>query len=133
MRLADELGVYEQVRFVGTVSHEDLPGYLAVGEVFARVSRSEGLGTAFLEAMAAGLPVVASPVGGIPDIVHDGLNGLFAEPDDEAGIALCLSRILENPTLAKQFAEHAQETAADYSWEHIAERMARVYRGLIKP
>ena len=132
LRLTDELGVYERVRFVGTVPHERLPGYLSVATVFARPSRSEGLGTAFLEAMAAGLPVVASPVGGIPDIVQDGLNGLLAEPDDEAGIALCLSRILGNGLLAKQFSEHALETAADYDWSHIADRMTRVYRGIIR-
>src|SRR3989344_80630 len=66
-QLSKELGVEDLVEFVGEVPSEEVPQYLAKADIFVRPSRSEGLGTAFLEAMAAGLPIVGTPVGGIPD------------------------------------------------------------------
>ena len=69
-RLASELNITNRVEFLGNVSQENLPKYLAIADIFVRPSRSEGLGTAFLEAMAAGLPVIATRVGGIPDFLH---------------------------------------------------------------
>src|SRR3989344_5399971 len=65
--LAKELEVEDRISFLGTVTQEDLPRYFAISNVFVRPSRSEGLGSAFLEAMAGGLPVIATPVGGIID------------------------------------------------------------------
>jgi glycosyltransferase involved in cell wall biosynthesis len=129
-QLAMDLGVADRVVFVGTVRHEELPAYLALGNVFVRPSLSEGLGTAFLEAMAVGLPVVASPVGGIPDIVHDGLNGLLCDPEDVPAIARCLDKVLSDDALADRFSKNARQVADDYDWRRIAERMERVYRGL---
>jgi len=67
--LADELGVKDKVEFAGTIPNQDIYKYLAASFVFVRPSLSEGLGTAFLEAMAAGLPIVGTPVGGIPDFL----------------------------------------------------------------
>ncbi|HZZ99704.1 MAG TPA: glycosyltransferase, partial [Candidatus Paceibacterota bacterium] len=76
-RLAHELGVIDSVRFIGSVPYEKVPQYLAASDIFVRPSRSEGLGTAFLEAMACGLPIVGTDVGGIPDFLEDGETGLF--------------------------------------------------------
>ncbi len=68
--LAKDLKIEDRVEFVGKVAQDDLPPYLSQADIFVRPSRSEGLGTAFLEAMAAGLPVIATRVGGIPDFLH---------------------------------------------------------------
>src|SRR3989338_8344198 len=71
------LGLENNIEFIGEVPNDLLPQYLAKASIFVRPSLSEGLGIAFLEAMAAGLPVVATPVGGIPDFLKDGETGLF--------------------------------------------------------
>ena len=85
--LVAECRVADAVEFRGSVAHQDVALFLASAGVFARPSLSEGLGTVFLEAMAARVPVVASAVGGIPDIVHDGETGLWCDPRDPKSIA----------------------------------------------
>jgi len=68
--LADRLDLGQNVIFLGDINHDDLPRYLSVGDVFVRHSLSEGLGNAFLEAMACGIPVIGTPVGGIVDFIE---------------------------------------------------------------
>lgn len=72
------LKLEDRVIFVGFISHELLPLYLKASDIFVRPSLSEGLGNSFLEAMAAGIPVVGTPVGGIPDFLTDRETGIFA-------------------------------------------------------
>jgi glycosyltransferase involved in cell wall biosynthesis len=79
--LCDELGVTEHVRFLGEVS--DVPAVLSGLDVFALSSRTEGMPMALVEAMAASLPVVATSVGGVPEVVADGISGFHVPPDDE--------------------------------------------------
>lgn len=69
--IARQEGLSERVIFLGQISHSDLPKYLKISDIFVRPSLSEGLGNSFLEAMAAEIPVVATPVGGIPDFLFD--------------------------------------------------------------
>src|SRR3989344_767164 len=69
--LARSQGVADRIQFLGQILHTEMPKYLKVSDIFIRPSRSEGLGNSFLEAMAAGLPVIATPVGGIPDFLFD--------------------------------------------------------------
>jgi len=83
--MADELGLAASVRFVG--AREDVPSLLKVMDVFALSSRSEACPNSLLEAMAAGLPVVATRVGGVPDVVEEGASGLLVDPADPAGMA----------------------------------------------
>jgi phenylacetate-CoA ligase len=121
------------VEFVGSVEHERLGETLSSAGVFARPSLSEGLGSAFLEAMAAGTPVVASAVGGIPDIVRDGETGLMCNPHDPADIARAIVRLMEDNRLREQIAGAALAMVqARYDWSMIAEQMATVYAGLQK-
>src|SRR3989338_7534047 len=75
-RIAADLGHAHRVHFLGHLSQDDIPPYLWASDVFCRPSLSEGLGNAFLEAMAAGVPVIGTPVGGIPDFLKDGETGL---------------------------------------------------------
>src|SRR3989344_6719554 len=76
-KLIRDLNIAGRVKFLGTVSQEELPALLATSGLFVRPSRSEGLGIAFLEAMAAEVPVIATPIGGIPDFLKDYVTGLF--------------------------------------------------------
>ena len=85
--LSRKLGTDDRIEFLGEVAPEKIPGLLAEADIFVRASRSEGLGNAFLEAMAAGLPVIGTPVGGIPDFLKDGETGLFAKVGDAEDLA----------------------------------------------
>jgi phosphatidylinositol alpha-1,6-mannosyltransferase len=105
--LAAELGIAERVRFLGAVPHEEMPGLHAAADVFFLPSRrtaawEENFPNAALEAMAAGRPVVAGDVGGLPEIVAHGETGFLADPDDPAALAAALERLLGDPALARR-------------------------------
>jgi len=93
--LARELGVAERVHLLGL--RDDVPELLAAADLFVHPSRSEGLPLAVLEAMAAGLPVVASRVGGIPEAVEDGVTGLLVPPEDPDALAAALGTLASDP------------------------------------
>lgn len=129
--LAADLQLSGIVDFVGAVHHDELPVWLARATVFARPSLSEGLGSAFLEAMAAGAAVVASPVGGIPDIVHHGSTGLLCDPHDPVSIADAIVQLMvDRPLHDRIVAEAAAMVTAKYDWAAIAQQMSRLYRSL---
>jgi len=94
-------------------------------DVLVMPSLSEGSPLALLEAMASGLPVVASRVGGIVDIVTQEENGLLFDVGDIAGAAKLIRRVLENPNIAKRLGDGARRRAADLTWEKTAETLLR--------
>lgn len=129
---AAEIGVRESVVFVGEVQHEDTADYLRLADAFVRPSKSEGLGSAFLEAMASGLPVVATPVGGIPDFLEHEVTGLFCEPDDAESVAAAVGRLLSDGSLSRRLsAGGVRLVEARYRWEQVAEEMATLYEELL--
>jgi glycosyltransferase involved in cell wall biosynthesis len=91
-------------------SYEEIPKYMAAADVFVLPSVSEGMAVVLLEAMACGVPVVASNVGGAPDIVTDGYNGLLVETGDVKGLAESVTKVLSDETLAKKLSEGALNT-----------------------
>jgi glycosyltransferase involved in cell wall biosynthesis len=108
-QMARRLDLNPTVRFLGSVPHDAVPSYLGESDVFVRASRSEGLGTAFLEALAMGLPVIATPVGGIPDIIRDGETGLWTPADDAQQLAQNLRRLLTDRDLARRLGRGGME------------------------
>jgi glycosyltransferase involved in cell wall biosynthesis len=131
-RLAGELGIAERVRFVGAVPHADVARYLRLAEVFARPSLSEGLGTAFLEAMACGLPVVGTRTGGIPDFLIDGRTGLFCDPARPDTIARTIVRLLRDGALAGELGRAGRTLVSDrYRWEAVAAQIGALYDRLV--
>ena len=97
VQLTDRLGLRDRVQFLGEVS--DVPGLMAGGHVLAHPSLSEGLSNTLLEAMAEGLPVVTTSVGGNPEIIEDGRTGLIVPPRAVEAISLALGRLLADPSL----------------------------------
>src|SRR5207245_5777728 len=89
-----------------------LDDLLARWDVFALPSREEAFGIAALEAMAAGRPVVATRVGGLPELIEDGLTGLLVPPDDPAALAAALARLAADPALRARMGQAARERAA---------------------
>lgn len=120
-------GIDRDVIFHGSVSPEELPCYLAEADVFVRPSRSEGLGTAFLEAMAAGVPVIGTPVGGIIDFLENEETGLFSEVDKPESVADAIMRILGDTLLREKLSRRGRALVEErYRWDSIAEEMSRL-------
>lgn len=129
--LARSLGVADRVQFLGQILHSEMPKYLKISDIFIRPSRSEGLGNSFLEAMAAGLPVIATPVGGIPDFLFDPdanpdhePTGLFASVDDPASIARQVNRLLNDNALRMRLFTNGRTLVIEkYDWNLVARTM----------
>jgi glycogen synthase len=130
-RLADELGVADRVTVTGFVPHGMVPGLLAGADVVVLPSRYEELGTALVEAMAAGRPVVAARVGGIPELVRDGVDGLLVPPDDPGALAKAVTRVLANPVLAAELGANGRARVAGHDWAVLARRVLDVYRTVL--
>ncbi len=119
------------VVFAGDIKHEELPRYFAVSDVFVRPSRSEGLGTAFLEAMAAGLPIIGTPVGGIVDFLEDGKTGLFVKPDNDEDCAQTLRTLLNDGALQRALGENGRRLIHEkYSWDLITRKFVDIFTTL---
>ena len=127
-KLADDEGIKDKVIFAGYVSRSDLPKYLKISDVFVRPSLSEGLGNAFLEAMAAGVPIVGTPVGGIPDFLKDGETGLFCEVNNPESIAKKIEQIVSDDSLRKKITDNALKLVKEkYDWKNIMVEYAKLY------
>jgi glycosyltransferase involved in cell wall biosynthesis len=129
--LATALGVSGIVRFAGIAP--DVGPYLAETTAFVLPSRYEGLPLALLEAMAAGVPVVASAVPGNRDVVRDGVDGILVPAGDADALAKGIVQILTNGEMAGRLAAEARlSVAARYSAERMAEQTLRVYSGALR-
>jgi len=119
--LAQNLGVQDEVIFIGHIEPDKIPEYLYQADIFVRPSRSEGLGNSFLEAMAAGLPVIGTPVGGIPDFLKDGETGIFCEPDNPKDLANKVELLFEDKNLSNNLSANGKKLVFEkYSWDKIA-------------
>lgn len=131
--LAEEEGISDCVRLVGALSHKDLPKFLKVSDVFIRPSRSEGLGNSFLEAMAAGVPVIGTNAGGIPDFLKDGETGLMCEIENAQDTAEKLYMLLKNGLLREKIVRQAHSFVRErYDWEKISREFAGLFTHELK-
>ncbi len=121
---AKEFGVEERVEFAGHVDPKDIPHHLHQADIFVRPSLSEGMGNSFIEAMAAGLPVIGTPVGGIPDFLKDGETGLFVEPRNPRQIAFQTQKLVSDRVLRDKITINAKRMVKEhYDWSLIADEM----------
>ncbi|HEY6286782.1 MAG TPA: glycosyltransferase family 4 protein, partial [Ktedonobacteraceae bacterium] len=124
------LDIDSSVEFTGLQS--DVPAQLHRGNLAVLPSRWEGMPNAVLEAMACGLPCVATRVSGSEDIIQHGVNGLLVEPEDYQGLAQGLLTLLCNPALARQYGSAARTTIEQhYSLEHITDRYVELYQRIV--
>jgi glycosyltransferase involved in cell wall biosynthesis len=108
---------------VGKVPPEELDRYYQQASVFCLPTHLEPFGIAFIEAMTALLPIVATRVGAIPDFVEEGRNGWLVEPGDVPGLARALLKLVESPSTCKAFGEHSFHlTRERYSWQAVGKR-----------
>lgn len=124
---ADRHGVADRVVFAG--SRTDVPRVLAACDVFVLPTLMDALPTVLAEAGAAGVPIVASRVGGVPEMCLDGRNGLLVDPGDEAGLAEAALRMLREPGLAERMGAQGRAVARErYDIHTQAARLCRLYR-----
>ncbi|MDD2769707.1 MAG: glycosyltransferase [Methylococcus sp.] len=127
---ARRLGVEKHVRFPGF--RDDLPRVLPCLDLVVHPALREGLGISLLQAASAGVPIVASRAGGIPEAVRDGFNGLLVPPGDTAALANAIGRLLDAPDLARQMGRHGRELIdREFSVDGMVEGNLAVYRELL--
>jgi glycosyltransferase involved in cell wall biosynthesis len=128
--LALSLGVSSQVRFLGMRS--DIPALLAAADAFVLVSDYEGLPRSMIEAMAAGLPVIGSTGGGIPELIEDGVTGHVVPCRDESALAEALVRLASDRNSAQQMGEAGRRRAAEhFSMEAVIGKIEALHRRLL--
>ena len=138
-KLAAKTGVAARVRFAGEIAHSDLQRALAESDVFVRPSRSEGMGISFIEAMAAGLPVIATQEGGIADFLFDAkrnpnkeTTGWAVDKDSPEQISEAVKNIFAHPEQVAKVTETAKKMVRDkYDWNIIAQQMKKLFDRLL--
>jgi len=118
-------GLREHIRLLGF--REDVPRILRASNVFALSSLQEGLPISLLEAMALGIPPVVTAVGGCPEVVTDGVDGVLVRPNDAAGLAAALIGVLDDPDFAQLLADNARRRSDAFDLSVAAHRIEDLY------
>lgn len=129
--LAAELGIAERVTFTGQVPFDEIPAYLKAADMFGFASVTETQGLVTIEAMAAGLPVVAVDGSGSHDIVDNGKDGFLVDNDPNA-LASAINKMLSNPKQMKQFSVKALKKARTFDANRLGRQMVKVYEQAIQ-
>lgn len=125
------LGVEKRIEFIGWLSHTDMPKYLKASDIFIRVPISEGFGNSYVEAMACGLPCVATPVGGILDFIKDGETGVFAEVRNPESVANSVMDLVMDSELVSRIKRQSFEMVKEkYDWEIISKEMNKIFQNI---
>ncbi|MCK4591607.1 MAG: glycosyltransferase, partial [Candidatus Latescibacteria bacterium] len=129
-QLTAELDLGDSVIFTGF--REDIPRLLSLFDVFVISSYLEGLCTSILDAMAAGVPVVATETGGIPEVVKDEENGILVPPRDPKRLAEGVLRVLNDSNLAQGMVKAGHSTVRRFSAEQMAKKTEEIYRSVLR-
>lgn len=127
-----DLCLEDSIFFIGRIKNEEICNYMSQASIFVLPSLSEGLPLVVLEAFAAGLPVIATRVGGIPEILEDGKNGFLVEPRNPEEIAKNISLLLSNSELRQDISKRNLIVAEQHSWLNIAKHLVDAYSDCIR-
>lgn len=121
-----------KAQILGIVSHDQVPQYFSMADVFVIPSLYEPLGIVTIEAMACGVPVIGTEVDGIPDVIEDGKNGILVPPGDDEQLAEAIMKLLRDEDTRNRFAQEGLETVKQkFLWEIVLMRITDVYSNLI--
>ena len=132
MGLAKKLGIESKVNFMGRKDHDEMPGVYNQADVFVLPSLNEGMSNTMLEALASGLPLVATDTGGTKELIVDGQNGFIIKMKDDLDLAEKVEKIISDKMLRQKMGEESRKKAESMSWRNVAEKYAECY-GNIKP
>ena len=130
--LVQELRLDDRVTFIEFVAGEEKAALIKGSTLFVQPSLSEAVPLAILEAMAAERPIVASNVGGIPEVVEDGGNGILVEPGDVESLATAIIDLVDDETSRERMGKRSLELALPFDWSHIARQYVRLFEDLLK-
>lgn len=131
--LTYDLSIEKDTIFTGKIAHELVPVYDNMLSVSVSVSNSESFGVAVIEASACGKPVVVSDVGGLPEVVKDGITGIVVPPRNPQKTAEAIEKLVLDDSMRKQMGAAGREHVAKfYDWNKNVEQMVDIYRGMIK-
>lgn len=128
---AKELDIADKVKFLGRIEHQYLPQFYQKAHVFVLPSKNEGMSNAALEALASGLALVVSDTGGMEELVTDGKNGFFVDPDMTALFAETLVSLAHNPGSVLSFGLESRRRAEERGWDKVAEKFHTTFAGSI--
>jgi len=133
VQLADDLGLSAKIQFLGLLPHEQVQRLMKECKFFVLPSRQEPLGLVNYEAMASGKAVVATRVGGVPEIIRDGYNGILVEPENAAALATGIMKLWNSPHLSDQMGSRGRaQVEKQYTWEQCVDKFEEVYRSVVK-
>jgi glycosyltransferase involved in cell wall biosynthesis len=126
--LVQGLDLKDKVEFAGAIAHENVLGYYQRANVFVLPSLNEGMSNVMLEALACGLPVVATNTGGTKELLTDNVNGLVVKMKDADDLAEKIEKLILNPELEKEMSLESRKLAQSLSWGKVAGEYVDVYR-----
>jgi glycosyltransferase involved in cell wall biosynthesis len=126
----EKKGISNHVKILGYIENDSMMEIMATADIYVLPSYAEGLPIAMLEAMAAGLPVVSTPVGSIPEVIEEGVNGFLVKPGDHNALAARIIELTRNERLRKRMGiNNMEKIRKEYSMKKVMERLGIVYRG----
>ncbi len=131
-KLTNELGLSENIQFVGHINHSQIYAFIKEHDFMVMPSRAESFGVAAVEASACGRAVIASDVGGVPEVVIDTETGILVQPENHIALAEAIIELAKNPEKCRQMGRAGYEFVKEnYDWETSLETMSKLYDRLI--
>jgi glycosyltransferase involved in cell wall biosynthesis len=131
-KISKDLGLEKNVKFVGRIPRENTAPYYQEASIFVLPSLNEGMSNAMLEALASGLPILATDTGGTRELVEDGKNGFIIQTKSSDNIAEKIKRLIDNPELRQKMAKESRKKALEMSWEKVAGEYVEIYNKIKK-
>ena len=128
----NKLGIKDEVLFLGMVHHDFIGSLMVTSDIVCVPSFRESCPRSALEAMACGRPVIASNVGGIPEIIRDGKTGLLVEPRNVDELSRAIKKIILNKKLQDKMGDAAREWSKRFSWDLVSESYLKIYKDLLR-
>jgi glycosyltransferase involved in cell wall biosynthesis len=125
---AKNLGIEKNIEFLGRIPREKTAAYYQEASVFVLPSLNEGMSNAMLEALATGLPLIATDCGGSKELITEGANGFIIKMRDSADIAAKLEKLINDKDLCQRLGHKSREVAENMSWEKVAKSYYAIYK-----
>lgn len=132
LKLAEELGVSPNIQIVGHIEHSDIMEWMDKADIFINTSKYDTAPRSLLEAMANGLCIVSTNVGGVPWMIQQSQNGLLVPSDDAEAMSRAIKSLLNNSNLAKSISETARQTAKAYDWSNVMPEWQKLFANLLE-